>query len=416
MHDCGRGESPILSNIYLDKLDKHMEEVVLPHYNRGKRHSSLTYTRLGHEISAARKAGDTQRVHTLTQQRRLLPSQITDDPTYRRLRYIRYADDFLLGWTGPKAEAEEIKAHLKGYLAEHLHLELSEEKTLITHARTDAAHFLGYDLRTMHADDKLMTDRHGRHLRSINGRITLRTPQRVIAAACARHERNGKPIHRSELTHQSDYHIVRLFQSEYRGLVQYYLLASNVSHLSKVRWITETALLKTLANKHGSTVNAMVKKYKAQKDTAHGPYTCLRVVVPREGKPPLVAEFGGIPLRRNPRAELVDKPLTFHRGRTDLLTRLLADTCELCGDKGNCEAHHVRRLADLKKPGKKPLPMWKQHMIAMRRKTLIVCVSCHRAIEAGRPTRQRPVESVTGEPDAMKVASPVRRGADGKGA
>jgi hypothetical protein len=177
------------------------------------------------------------------------------------------------------------------------------------------------------------------------------------------------------------------------------------------------SLLKTLAHKHRATLTAMAATYRAVKDTPHGPRRCFRVTVPRgEGKPPLVAEFGGLALRRNPRALLVDKPWTIYARRTDLLSRLLADTCELCGYHGACQVHHLHKLADLRKPGKTPLPPWAHHMSAMRRKTLVVCRPCHVTIHAGRPTRQRPVDSLTGEPDALHGARPVWREADGKGA
>jgi group II intron reverse transcriptase/maturase len=415
--------SPLLANVYLDQLDKYVESALLPQHNRGKKHAdNPAYTQLTAALHKARRNGDREGAQALEQQRRKLPSINTRDPAYRRLRYMRYADDFLLGYTGPKAEAEEIKADLRGFLKETLHLDLSEEKTLITHARTGEAHFLGYDLHVMHADDKLIKTRRVPGMatskrRTVNGRVALKVPRRVILAACARYETNGKPIHRPALAHQSEYAIVRKYQAEFRGLVQYYLLATNVSDLNRLRYIAGTSLLKTLANKHHTTLMAMVRKLAADKETPHGRLKCLRVTLPREGKPPLIAEFGGIPLRRTPYAELDDAipTLSYHGIRTDLLSRLLADTCELCGHKGQCQVHHIRKLADLRRPGKKPLPDWAKHMSAMRRKTMVVCHPCHVAIHAGRPTRQRPMDGVTGEPDAVKVARPVRRGADGKG-
>lgn len=407
--------SPILSNIYLDQLDRYVEDVLLPAYNRGEeRRRNPAHRRIAALLSTARTNGDMVRAHELIKQRRALPSKNPTDPDYRRLHYIRYADDFLLGFAGPKAEAEEIKTHLRDYLATTLHLELSQEKTLITHASTESARFLGYDVHTLHADDKI--DRLER--RSINGTVELKVPQDVIAKACTRHLREGKPIHRPELTHGSDYAIVRQYQDEYRGLVEYYRLASNVSSLSKVQGIMRTGLLKTLANKHTTSVSAMVRKYQTSKDTPHGTMSCLRVTVTRDGKTPLVAEFGGIPLRRERRTlYLPDLPRTTWSRRTDLLSRLLARTCELCGYVGPCEVHHIRKLADLRRPGKKELPNWTQKMIAMRRKQLVVCHRCHIDIHAGRPTGERPrPDAVTGEPDEAKVSSPVRRGADGKGA
>ena len=160
---------------------------------------------------------------------------------YRRLRYIRYADDHILGFTGPKAEAEQIKDRLARFLREELKLELSEEKTLVTHARTGKARFLGYDIVTWHADDKLTDGK-----RSINGGIGLRVPEEAITRKCAPYMRRGKPWHRPQLQNLPDYDIVRIYGAEYRGIVNYYLLACNVWRLATLRWNAETSMLKTL--------------------------------------------------------------------------------------------------------------------------------------------------------------------------
>jgi hypothetical protein len=318
----------------------------------------------------------------------------------------------LLGFSGPKAEAEEMKQALQEFLREILKLDLSEEKTLITHARTGAAKFLGYEIVSQHADDKL--DRRGQ--RQVNEVMSLRVPKEVIEQKCAMYMRRGKPAQRSELLDDSDYSIVVKYQSEYRGIVQYYLLAQNVSWFHKLKWVAETSLLKTLAGKHKSSVTAMARKYKATTETENGPRKCLRVVVQREkGKKPLIAQFGGIPLQRKRQAVLVDhSPQFFMRNRSELLQRVLADICELCGSKEQVEVHHIRKLADLEKSGRKDKPAWVKHMATRRRKTLVVCRSCHEAIHAGRSTmpfrKQGPESRVRG-----KLACSVREGGNGKG-
>lgn len=292
-------------------------------------------------------------------------------------------------------------------MRETLTLELSEEKTVITHASSDAARFLGYEIRNQQANDKL--DRRGR--RSVNGRLALSVPGDVVAAYCRPYLRGGKPMHRPELLNESDYAIVRKFQAEYRGVVQYYLLATNVHRLGQLRHVMVTSLLKTLAGKHRTSVNAIVRKYEATTDTPHGPMKCLRVVVNRgEGKPPLTAEFGGIPLRRKATAKLIDAPLQIWTRRTDLLARMLADTCELCGYRGACQVHHIRKLADLHSRGRKEKPEWVRRMSAMRRKTLVVCGACHGAIHTGRPTKPALMGTVTGEPGAVTSRMPGSEG------
>ena len=195
----------------------------------------------------------------LARQMRTLPSTDPMDPGYRRLRYVRYADDHLLGFTGPKAEAEQIKARLARFLRETLGLELNPAKTLITHARTQRARFLGYDIVVQHSSTKITRNR-----RSVNGRIALRVPPDVVKAQCARDRCHGKPWHRSRLQNLHDYHIVRVYAAEYRGVVNYYLLAQDVWRLRTLRWHAETSMLKTLAVKHQSTVSTMAARHRAK--------------------------------------------------------------------------------------------------------------------------------------------------------
>ena len=192
--------SPCLSNIYLDRLDKFVETVLMPGYTRGVlRRPNPEYSRVSSALHRARKRGDHAAVRALRKQQRSLPTRDPCDPGYRRLRYVRYADDILLGFAGPKAEAEEIKRRLAQFLQEDLKLELSEKKTLITHARTSAARFLGYEITTQHANQIITGGR-----RAANGRIRLRVPEDVIKAKCARYMSRGKPERRPELMNEED--------------------------------------------------------------------------------------------------------------------------------------------------------------------------------------------------------------------
>jgi hypothetical protein len=129
-----------------------------------------------------------------------MPSRDPADPNFRRLWYVRYADDTLLGFSGPRAEAEEIKGQLTAFLRDTLKLELSQEKTLITHARTHAARFLGYDVVTLDADDK--HDHRGQ--RCINGAPGLKVPVEVIKAKGARYMKHGKPVHLAARLNDTD--------------------------------------------------------------------------------------------------------------------------------------------------------------------------------------------------------------------
>lgn len=281
---------------------------------------------------------------------------------------------------------------------------------MITHAVSTAAHFLGYDIGYQQSNDKICAGR-----RSVNGHMGLRVPKDAIDRRCRRYMDKGKPERRAYLIHESDFAIVLRYQAEYRGVVQYYQLATNIAALGRLHYVMETSLLKTLANKHKATVTAMARKYRATADTPYGPMTCLRVQIDRTDKPALVAEFGGIPLRVVKTARTIsDTPPEIWTKRTDIVDRLLADRCELCGQEGRCEVHHIRKMADLHRKGRKDKPAWMQRMSAMRRKTLVVCPPCHDAIHAGRLQRQGHTEEVTGEPCNAKVLSTVQREADGK--
>jgi hypothetical protein len=379
--------SPILSNIYLDQLDKFVEQEVLPMYTQGeKRQRSALYNRLRVREQYYRKQNNFGKAKELRKQRQCLPERDPFDPNYRRLRYLRYADDFCLGFAGHKEEAEEIKQKLKTFLRDHLKLELSEEKTLITHASTQSAHFLGYELGVQYRDDK----RDHTNRRCINGHVSLRVPASVIEKKCALYMRRGKPHHRKELTSDDDFSIIARYQSEYRGFVQYYQLAQNVFWLWKLHWIMRASLLKTLASKHKCSVTTIAQKYQTTVETEYGPMKCLEITVPRAGKKPLVARFGGLPLRRHNHGTITDMLVSIKKkpARNELLKRLLANKCELCQSTNQVEVHHIRKLADLKKPGRVEKPQWARVMAARRRKTLIVCRECHQAIHAGRPTRK----------------------------
>ncbi|MCA1702961.1 MAG: maturase [Actinobacteria bacterium] len=376
--------SPCLSNIYLDRLDEFVEAVLMPGYTRGvRRTSNPEYSRVRSAIYRARKRGDHAAVRALRKQQRSLPVLDPSDPGYRRLRYVRYADDILLGFTGPKAEAEEIKRRLAQFLQEDLKLELSEQKTLITHARTSAARFLGYEITVQHDDRKITAGR-----RAVNGGVRLRVPVDVIKAKCSRYMQRGKPERRPELMNEEDHAIISRYGAEYRGIVQYYMLAGDVYRLNRLYWVMVTSLLKTLAGKHDSTVSKTARKYRATIETPDGPRRCMQARVERgEGRKPLVATFGGIPLRRQKGAVLRDRePVPATSRRKELIHRLLAGRCEVCGGADKVRVHQIRKLADLDRPGQPDPPEWVQIMAKRRRKTLVVCEACHANIHHGRPT------------------------------
>jgi Type II intron maturase len=188
------------------------------------------------------------------------------------------------------------------------------------------------------------------------------------------------------------------YASEYRGLVQYYLLAQDVFRLERLRGVTETSMLKTLAGKHRSTVNKMAAKYKTVIDTAEGKRTCFQVLIHRDhGRKPLVAQFGGIPLKRQRTAILSDLSLiTASTKRNELIHRLLAGRCESCESTDRLEVHRLRKFADLHRHDRPDKPPWVHLMARRRRKTLVIYRPCHEDIHNGQSTastRTRPLGS-----------------------
>ena len=378
IHCVGGVVSPILSNIYLHKLDEFVERELIPQYTRGKhRAPNPEYQEVKNRLRNARRHGDRAAARDLRRQLRAFPAGDPMDPGYRRLFYCRYADDHLLGFTGPKAEAEQIKAELARFLRETLALELNPDKTLISRARTQPARFLGYDIIVQHCNTKIT-----RGLRSANGKIALRVPPDVVKAQCARYRSQGKPWHRPWLQNLPDHDIVRIYGAEYRGVVNYYLLAQDVSRLGTLCWTALTSMLKTLAAKHKSTVTKMAARFTAKVITADGPRTCFEARIRREGKKDLVARFGGIPLRQDRRAVITDPaPVPVTIPRKELIYRLRKRRCELCEHGATVAVHQVTALTSLGRPGPGQ-PAWAALMAKMRRKTLIVCGACHDWIHA----------------------------------
>ncbi len=377
--------SPILSNIYLDQLDKYVENVLIPSHTRGKeRKRTSEYRRIEGALRRARRKGDRTAIRELRKQQLKLPSKNPADPDYRRLRYVRYADDFLLGFAGPRIEAEDIKQALGDYLRDTLKLELSENKTLITHGRTESARFLGYDLVVQHNDRRTRRS-NGLVSRSVTGVVGLKVPLEVVRAKCSLYTQHGKPIHLSERTNNDVYSIIAQYDSEYRGVVEYYRMAYNLHRLNRLKWVTETSLTKTLAHKLKISVPQVYRRYKTRIQTETGTRTTLQVAVAREGRKPLVAVWGRTDLVRRTNIVLNDSPKqVWNDRRAEIVERLLADICELCGSRDRIQVHHIRALKDLQRPGRGEKPAWVQLMASRQRKKLVVCHGCHRAIHDGR--------------------------------
>lgn len=310
----------------------------------------------------------------------------------------------MLGVVGTKAEAEEIKQQLGEFLRDELKLELSQAKTLITHARSEAAKFLGYEVTVLHEDGKQTPSSNtGVSRRSINGVIGLRVPYDVIEKKRKRYMRGKKAIQRAELLGYSDYAIILTYQLEFRGLANYYRLAYNLRKLAKLKWVMGASLIKTLASKHKMTMAQIRRKYGKTIVRENTEHQVLQASIPRKEKEPLVATWGDVSLAWDSNATLKEQPPKLYGARTELERRLLAETCEYCGSKEDVEVHHVRAMKNLHEYPGRPKPEWVKRMIALKRKTMPLCRTCHQDVHAGRPMRRQMIK--------IEEVNAIRRGA-----
>lgn len=369
--------SPLLANLYLHQFDDFMENLMKEYRTPNKtRRTNPEYNRYSRLIAEARQGGDNQEAARLAKAKRKLPARNSMD-TFIRIRYVRYADDFIVSVIGPKITAAEIKQKIGDFLHEKLKLTLSPTKTLITH-HSQKAHFLGFDITTYHNNEYVQKDTIGRIKRSRAGIVGLEVPRKVQTTWVGKYSRNGKPATRVHLINQHPHNIITAYGLELRGLYQYYAPAHNVAaRLYPIKWVMNQSLCKTLAEKYKITVKRAAEQFRYE-----GAAVGIGYITEREGKKPLHATFGTHAMKRQPFSTKtdIDQKQIAYQPRTQLIDRLMANRCEICGSIKHIEVHHIRAMKDVEnsKAG------WQQLMSAMRRKTLVVCHTCHTKIHKGQ--------------------------------
>jgi group II intron reverse transcriptase/maturase len=386
--------SPILANIYLNKLDEFLT-AMKARFNRGKHRAMnpqygrltramyrrrLRVERLLSEGREAEAQAVLAKIRKLETERSPMPSKNGLDPNYKRLLFCRYADDFLIGVIGSKAEAREVMQEVTDFLHHHLRLEASPEKSKVSKA-SDGTVFLGYTVQTV-TGSRVRRKKLGRRVvrsRACADRIHLRVPHERLVRFNQRQSYGDlgrlKAVHRRHLIDSSMLEIVLAYNAEMRGIANYYRLAYCAKFsLRKLWFLWETSLLKTLAFKLRLSVSQVARRLR----TGDG----LAVRFNVDGKERSVAVFNlkHIDLLP-PLGPIVDRLAIPHftKGRSDVMDRLRARRCEYCGSTENpCEVHHSRRLADMK-----DTPLWKQVAAARRRKRVVLCLPCHKALHAG---------------------------------
>ena len=379
--------SPILANIYLDKFDKYIREYI-NRFNKGEiRKGNAQYKlyeqrryrlakKLKNEKDEKVREQMAAEIKRLREERNKFPARNEMDSSIKRLKYVRYADDFLIGVSGSREDCEEIKEILREFLSTQYHLELSAEKTKITHS-AERVRFLGYDV-AVRRSQKIKKKANGVKQRTLNNSVELTVPledkimQFLFKNDIIEQKPNGEiwAVCVPRLRHLSEVDIVNRYNAQIRGICNYYCLAANYDKLNYFRYLMEYSCLKTLASKSNSTTRKIIQKYRHDGKWA----------IPHEVK-------GGIKY-----AKLVsladckagklmsDKDpwqyKSFDPKKLSQYVRLSAGVCELCGDNSDsCCIYHAGKMKNLKSTTE-----WGKKMLHMRRKTLIVCPKCFKKI------------------------------------
>jgi len=379
--------SPILANIYLSELDAKVEEIKKEFDTNGKPEFTDEYQNVRREIgryhARIKRHPESPEAEQWKICKIAAENKIKTTPTYnpcnKRLSYVRYADDFLIGVVGSEKDCEKIKVKLKDFLMNELQLVLSDEKTKITHS-SNKARFLGYDV-SVRRSSEIKKRNDGVKQRTLNNRVELTIPLTdkienfLILNSYGLREANGhiKPVAAKGLRNRSDVDIVSTYNSQMRGLCNFYHMAGNFAKLDYFAYIMEYSCLKTLASKHQTTMaqaradRRIGKKWGVTYSTTKGKKTLMFLnMQDLKDARQIVSSV---------KLDAIPKAVSTH---SELVNRIMVGACELCGStKGPFEVHHVAKLKELK--GYKP---WEQKMLSMRRKTLIACKDCHKLIHS----------------------------------
>ncbi len=392
--------SPVLSNIYLNELDKFMENIAT-NFNRGdkrkynkeyrKYQSSYRWYKVSkyskkdwEALTEEERKEVIQTVKELDNKVKSMSAVDEMDEGFKRFTYVRYADDFLCGVVGSKKDAEELKAMIAVYLKDNLHLDLSMEKTLITNAKQKAK-FLGYEIFVNDSDDRQKVS-NGNTMRFHSGRIKVFVPKEkwvnkllsygALNIKCVKGEEIYEPTHRNCMVNNDDLEILNQFNSEIRGMYEYYKIADNVSVLNNFYYVMSYSMFKTYAAKYKTHISNIRRKYSVKRFAV--PYTNKKG---KECRAYFYDEGFKVDRKyiKSSNVDLVPNSME-NLNKNSLMIRLKSNTCEICGRTDiPVEVHHVHKLKDLS--GKKN---WEKIMIGRKRKTLILCVECHDKLHAGK--------------------------------
>jgi len=381
--------SPILANIYLHELDEFVEQLRCELEKGDHKAPSLAYQRLADRKRrlAAKGQTKTKEFRELVKHIRRLPPVEVNDPNYVRIKYLRYADDWAIGLCGSKDLAEQIKRAIKDFLRETLKLRLSEEKTTITNAKAQEAHFLGTRLTIGKGEAQkivLTTNHTGKRFkrRSTGWETQMYAPlpkliQRLKDKGFCTAE--GKPLDRKGWRGLDTEQIIALYSSINRGIQNYYRFTDNWRRLGRIQYILRFSLAKTLARKYKITVKQVFKRFgKDLSITIEG----------KDGKKDRqVSFYQNHDWTKNREAFHLGTHSDIDQLQTSITMRTrskLGKPCCICGTTGkdaHIVMHHVRHIRKL---SHKREPAGFNHILRkLNRKQIPVCEECHRKIHQG---------------------------------
>lgn len=377
--------SPLLANIYLHELDKFALQLkkkfdqessvkITPEYR--ELHNEIK--RISHRLKKLEGEEKAKVLLEYQEKRKRLTTLPCTSQTDKVLKYVRYADDFIISVKGSKKDCQWIKEQLRLFIHNKLKMELSEEKTLITHS-SQTARFLGYDIRVRRSG---RIKRAGKvKKRTLNGSVELLVPlndkirQFIFDKKIAIQKKDSSwfPVQRKYLIRSTDLEIITIYNSELRGICNYYGLACNFNQLNYFAYLMEYSCLKTIASKHKGTLSKTISMFKDGNGSWGIPYET------KQGKRRrYFAKFSECKSPYQFTDKISQAPVLYGYSRNTLENRLKAKFCELCGTTDETisyEIHHVNKVKNLK--GKEK---WEMAMIAKQRKTLVVCFHCHRHV------------------------------------
>lgn len=393
--------SPILANIYLNELDVFMAKYA-ESFNCGKgrkinpaykmpldvrRGKQEWLKRNSAKISEEKRQKVMAEIRELNNYLSTVPYSDPMDTGYKRVVYVRYADDFLIGVIGSKEDAKQVKTDVGEFIKEQLHLEMSPEKTLITHGN-DFARFLGY-LVTVSREQNRTRTKNGFTRRTYVGKVKLYVPKekwlnRLLSYGALKisydkahgNKEVWEPVRRPGLIRLDDIEILNQYNAEVRGMYNYYRLANNATVLNAFVYVMKYSMYKTFAGKYRTSMRKIIRKYCRNKDFTVSYQT-------KSGTKSVVFYNQGV--RRNDKVIATENPdiigrTNENRRYTRLTDRLQGHVCEFCGaETEDIEIHHIRKLKDLSGRAE-----WERHMIARKRKTMALCHSCHVKLHNGK--------------------------------